>query len=138
MWPSVIVSMLLQVYVHPKSAKPTYRHVKYRDRRPVLAARYEPTSRILALLLRSVPPHRGEPEYVVAFCAFTHDYAHLQKTHELAVTLPGACTVGPEGAPLYTGELPFLLLPAVADRDGGGTASKVRSPAGTADKPGIA
>ena len=114
----------LQVWVHPKSSKPSARHVKFQDRRPVLAARYEPSSRILALLLPAAGPE-GASKHAVAFLAFTPDFRQLQLTHELPVELQGDCSTGPEGALVYTGELPFVLLPAVADTDGAGMANKV-------------
>lgn len=115
----------VQVFVHPRSSKPSFQHSKLQERRPVLAARYEPTSRILALLLPAAQT-TGEHKHVIAFCAFTPDYKNLQTTRELPVSLPGQCSSGPEGVPVYTGELPFVLLPAVADSEGGGTADKVR------------
>ena len=90
----------------------------------MLAARYEPSSRILALLLPAAGPE-GASKHAVAFLAFTPDFRQLQLTHELPVALQGDCSDGPEGALVYTGELPFVLLPAVADTDGAGMANKV-------------
>lgn len=115
-----------QVLLYPKSAKPSARHIQFQDRRPVLAARYEPSSRILALLL-PVKDTGGSKEHIhaIAFLAFTPDFKQLQVTHELPVVVQGDCTVGPSGVDIYTGELPIVLLPAVADSDGAGMSNKV-------------
>lgn len=93
------------------------------DVRPVAAARYEPSSRILALLLLSATDDPAQASIV--FCAFTPDFEHLQRTRELQVAVPGMTAAGPEAVPIYPGQIPFVLLPAVADAEGAGTASKV-------------
>lgn len=49
----------------------------------------------------------------------------LDKTKEVEVELQGERTVGPEGVIVYTGTLPFVLLPTVKDQDGGGASDKV-------------
>eukprot|EP00892_Ulva_mutabilis_P011345 jgi/Ulvmu1/8583/UM045_0026.1 len=116
---------MTEVFVHPKSQKASFiHHRKVADHRPVLAARYEPSSRILALLLPAAGAEAGN-KHAVAFYAFTPDFRQLQKTHDLPVTLQGSCAKGLEGAAVYNGELPFVLLPAVADSEGAGAASKM-------------
>lgn len=114
--------MYVQVFVNSRCSQA--KHLLYDDARPVLAARYEPSMRILALLLLSSP---GDFESAtVVFLAFTPDYKRLQMCQKLKVTLVSEnLTVGPEGVPTFVGQLPFVLLPAVADREGAGTTDKV-------------
>lgn len=115
----------MQALVHPKSHKASARHVRLDLPRPALAARYEPSSRILALLLGAAEGHPSR-EQTILFCAFTPDFKQLQsQTREVHVQDPCHCEIGPEGAPVLCGELPFVLLPAVADSEGSGAASKV-------------
>lgn len=97
----------------------------HQDNRRVLTARFEPSSRILALLLCSSEAATKESlAAVVAFGAFSPDFKSLQMIQEVAVRLQGEFVTEIEGTMRYKGEAPFVLLPAVADKTGCGRANK--------------
>ena len=124
--------LYLQVYVHPPGMKAVDYHRKLRYDRPVLAARYEPSTRILAMLAPASSSHAcssSEPaRYSIVFCALSPDYAKMQESAEVPVDDSIALDVSNQTwtSQGMVNDPPFVLLPAAKKSDGSGGANKVR------------
>lgn len=118
----------MQVFMHPPGDQGVGRNKKLDYPRPALAARYEPSTRVLALLAAksAVPSAEASSSqqtrtFTIVFCVFSPDFRTLSVVAEEDVL---GCSLNAAGEVELVDDPPFVLLPA---RKGSGVVNKVIS-----------